>query len=160
MALIREQIRRMSQGGEPWEEDRSEDRLDVTVLFTSIGATVAALRTAGELAARLHARITLLAPHVVPYPLPLAEPTVRREFNERRFRVLTEGCKGIETRVRIFLCRDRMDAVESALKPRSVVVLGTRARWWPAAERKLAKRLQRAGHEVVLVTYRPEERSD
>ena len=42
-----------------------ETQLEVTVIFTSIPQTIAALRAAGELASRLHARITLLATQVV-----------------------------------------------------------------------------------------------
>jgi hypothetical protein len=32
----------------------------------------------------------------------------------------------------------------------SIVVLGGRKRWWPTREKKLARQLRRAGHEVVF----------
>ena len=56
----------------------------------------------------------------------------------------------VETIVRIYLCRDRWQALEQALRPRSVVVIGGRKRWWPTRESRLARRLRRAGHEVIL----------
>jgi hypothetical protein len=100
--------------------ERSDERLNIAVVFTSIEATLPALRKAGVLANSLRARVTLLVPQVVPHPLPLETPPVLVEFNERRFRLI--ACKSpVETTVRIFLCRDRV-----------------------------ARKLRRAGHEVIL----------
>jgi alkylated DNA repair dioxygenase AlkB len=56
----------------------------------------------------------------------------------------------VETTVRICLCRDRWEALEVLLEPRSLVVLGGRKRWWPTRESRLAQKLRRAGHEVIL----------
>lgn len=128
---------------------RAESRLNIAVVYTSVEATLAALKHAGSLARRLRARITLLVPQVVPYPLPLASPPVLLDFNERRFRVIAEASP-VETSVRLYLCRDRMETVEAALSPRSLVVLGLRKSWWPVGEKRLARRLRRAGHEVIL----------
>lgn len=127
----------------------ADSELNVTVIFTSINATLSALRRAAILASRLHARITLMVPQVVPYPLPLTQAPVAREFTERRFRVLAEETP-IETSVRIYLCRDRGRALAAALTPRSLVVIGGRRAWWPTEEKRLSRRLRRAGHEVVL----------
>ena len=124
-------------------------RLHVTVVFTSVEATIAALRKAGDLASRLSACITLLVPQLVPYPLPLTSPPVLLDFNERRFRVIAAGSP-IETSVHIYLCRDRWETVTGVLKPHSLVVVGGRRRWWPTAETRLANRLRQAGHEVIF----------
>ena len=129
--------------------EQSDSRLNVSVVFTSIEATIAALKKAAGLASRLNAHITLLVPQIVPYPLPLTSPPVLLDFNERRFRVLAEQ-SAVETRVCLYLCRDRWETLTVVLKPRSVVVLGGRKRWWPTAEKRLAHRLRRAGHEVVF----------
>lgn len=123
--------------------------VEVSVIFTSVEGTLAALRQAGMLADRLHARISLIVPQVVPYPLPLTSPPVLLDFNERRFRVLA-GQSRVETTVRIYLCRDPLEMLTGALKPRSLVVVGGRNRWWPTREWALARRLRRAGHEVVF----------
>ena len=138
-----------TQQPEPQQAEAAETRLNISVVFTTVEATIAALRKAGALASRLSGRITLLVPQVVPYPLPLSSPPVLLDWNERHFRVLaSEG--SVETRVLLFLCRDRWETLKAVLKPRSLVVLGGRKRWWPTAEQHLARKLHRAGHEVVF----------
>jgi hypothetical protein len=127
----------------------AESRLNIDVVFTSVEATLAALRKAGALASRLNAQVTLLVPQVVPYPAPLTSPPVLLDFSERRFRVIAGECP-VETKVQLYLCRDAWETLSCALKPRSLVVIGGRARWWPTREKRLAKKLRRAGHEVVF----------
>jgi hypothetical protein len=112
------------------------------------------LKEAGNLASSLGARIRLVVPQVVPYPLPLETPPVRAEFNENRFRVIASESP-VETSVQIYLCRDRFEALSSALKPGSIVVLGGRKRWWstrwvPSKDERLARQLRRAGYEVFF----------
>lgn len=119
--------------------------LEVVVLHTTIPETLAALKTAARLADGLSARIRLLVIQVVPYPVPLDRPPVALPFTERRFRTLADNA-AIETNVDIHLVRDRERALDSLLEPHSVVVTGARRRWWP---NRLAKRLQRAGHQVI-----------
>lgn len=128
---------------------RSEARLNIDVVFTSVDATLAALRKAADLASRLDARITLLVPQVVPYPLPLESPPVLFDWNERRFRVIAEQCS-VETSVRLYLCRDRVQTLCTVLQPHAFVVLGGRRRWWPTPDSRLARTLRRAGHEVIF----------
>jgi hypothetical protein len=70
------------------------------------------------------------------------------EFNERRFRVIANEST-IDTTVRIYLCRDRMDMLNSIVEPHSVVILGIRESWWPNTDKRLARALRRAGHEVI-----------
>ena len=127
----------------------AEHQLNVTVLFTSVEGTIAALRTAGTLANRLHGRITLVVPEVVPYHLPLNKPAVLHDWNERRFRVLAEESP-VQTTVRFYLCRDRDETIESVLNPHSLIVMGGKKRWWPTSESRLARRLRSLGHEVIL----------
>jgi hypothetical protein len=126
------------------QEDGS---LEVVVLHTTTKATLRSLRTAAELAAGLAARIRLLVLEVVPYPLDIDVPRVSLDFTKRRFRTVASDAR-VDTLVDIRLGRDRRGMLESALKPGSVVVLERNA-WW-TAERRLAKRLERLGHQVVL----------
>jgi hypothetical protein len=125
-----------------------DSKLNIAVIFTSIESTLSALRKAGVLASRLRARITLIVPQVVPYPLPLNCSPVPPDFNERHFRVIA-GDSPVETRVQIYLCRDRMEVLRRVLKPHSVVVIGASKSWWPTREKRLARQLHRSGHEVV-----------
>ena len=131
------------------EPAETTSKLNVIVIFTSVDATLQALKQAGKLAHQLNGRIMLVAPQVVPYPLPLTSPPVLLDWNERRLRVIADQSE-VETIVRIYLCRDRWQALEQALRPHSVVVVGGRKRWWPTRESRLARRLRHAGHEVIF----------
>ena len=133
----------------PAVEQEADRKLNISVVFTSVESTLAALKEAGALASSLGARITLVVPQVVPFPLPLESPPVLVEFNERRFRVMASQSP-VETKVQIYLCRDALQTLTSVLRPGSIVFLCGRKRWWPTREMKLARQLRRAGHEVVF----------
>jgi hypothetical protein len=124
-------------------------KLNIVVVFTSVEATLAALKEAGSMASSLGARITLLVPQVVPYPLALQSPPVLIDFNEKRFQVMASKSP-VETSVQIYLCRDPFETLASVLSPGSIVVLGGRNRWWPTREKSLARKLRKAGHEVLF----------
>ena len=135
--------------GRPEPDGESDRRLDIAVVFTFETATVAALRKAAVLADQLRARIVLVAPQIVPFPLPLESPPVLLEFSERRFRHIAEE-SGVETAVCIYLCRERLATLKLVLPARRIVVIGGRRRWWPTQEKRLARQLRRAGYEVVF----------
>jgi hypothetical protein len=130
-------------------EHTIEHRLEVSVVFTSAPATTAAIRKAAALAESLGARITLIVAQVVPYPWPLESPAVPMDFSERRLFEMAEESP-VETRVRIYLCRDQLRTLKALLAPRSLIVIGGRKRWWPTREKALARQLRRAGHEIVF----------
>ena len=128
----------------------TDQRLNICVIFTSVESTLAALRKAGELASSLGARITLLALQAVPFPLPLESPPVLLDWNENRFRTIASESP-VETTVRLYLCRDRVETAKGALSPKSLVVIGGRKGWWPfSPEKRLAAHLRRAGHEIIF----------
>ena len=132
--------------------DAADQKLNISVVFTSVESTLAALKEAGNLANSLGAQITLIVPQVVPYPLPLETPPVLLEFNENRFRVMASESP-VETSVQIYLCRDRLETLTSVLKPGALVVLGGRKPrwpWWPTKDERLAGHLRRAGYEVLF----------
>jgi hypothetical protein len=122
--------------------------MEVVVLHTNIKETLEALKTAALLAHGLSARIRLLVLEVVPYPLPLDQPNVPLPFTRRRFRTLAENI-AIETTIEIHLVRDPDKSIESILEPHSVIVIGAYRAWWPNAHSRVAKRLERMGHQVV-----------
>lgn len=130
--------------------DAINHRLEITVVFTSTKATTTALKKAAALAAGLAARITLVVPQVVPYPLPIERPPVPIDLSEQRLRKIADKVP-VETAVHLHLCRDRLQTLTALLRPRSLVVVGgPRRRWWPTEERSLARKLRRAGHEVIF----------
>ena len=122
----------------------------VTVLYTTPEPTLAALRTARRLMREHGAPVRLVVMLPVPYPLPLASPPVPLEFTERQIRRLASQA-AVETKIELYLCRDRREVLRDFLKPGSLVVLGgNRRRWWGGPERKLARWLQQDGHSVVF----------
>lgn len=126
----------------------AESGLNISVVFTSVDATLAALKQAGSLANRLGAHITLVVPQIVPTHLPLDSPPVLIDWNENRFRVMANEAS-VQTAVQIYLCRDRWETLSAVLKPHSLIVVGGKKHWWPTAESRLANKLREAGHEVV-----------
>lgn len=150
MSLALERILIPATGRPESMSEAAESKLDIAVVFTSVEPTLGALKRAGALADRLSAKITLVVPQVVPYPLPLTSPPVLVDFNERRFQVIA-GQSRVETTVRVYLCRDRLETLSAVLRQHSLVVVGGRKRrWWPTSEETLAKTLRRAGHEVIF----------
>ena len=123
-------------------------RLNVNVIFTSLGGTKAALQAAGKLARDLGARVTVLAAQVVPYPLPLEKPPIAVEFTEQALLQMVSE-EEVEIAIEVCLCRDSEKTLREALAPESVVVIGGRGRRWPVRERMLARRLRRDGHHVI-----------
>ena len=135
---------------EPVDEPKQGSKLSLTVVFTNIPATLAALRQAGELAYEQGARIRILVAQIVPYPLPIDRPAVDPKFNARHFRTVW-GNGMIDTQIDVRLCRDRSVAIAQALHPQSIVLIGGRKRWWPTHAQRLAMKLSLAGHHVIFV---------
>jgi hypothetical protein len=150
MSLAIEKMLSPAIGQPSWPlAEEAGQKLSIDVVFTSVEATLAALKEAGILASSLGARISLVVPQVVPYPLPLETPPVLVDFNEKRFRVIASKSP-VETSVHIYLCRDPFETLAKVLNPGSLVVLGGRKRWWPTREKSLANKLRRIGHQVVF----------
>lgn len=128
-------------------------KLGVNVVFTSAKATLAALKTARRLATDLQARINVVWLCAVPYSLPLDRPPVSVPFIEQQLLELSnQGVQGPwETNILLILCRDERQALLQALGPRSLVVIGSQSRWWPARKNGLAKVLRSHGHQVIFV---------
>ncbi len=124
----------------------TDSRLKISVIFTSMELTRAALKRAVMFVGSLRAGITLVVPQVVPYPLSLRNPPVQLEWNEKRLaRMAMES--GAD-HVCIYLCRDRLQTLKSVLNFSSVVVIGCRKAWF-APEWRLARALQLQGFVVI-----------
>ena len=126
----------------------SNASLEIVVIHTKPSETLSALRMAAELASGL-APVRLLAVQVVPYPLDLYAPPVSTQFLESHFAELVSQAT-VNATVDIRLGRDAGDVIEGGVGPHSVVVIGGRRRWWPTATMRLARRLERLGHQVVF----------
>ena len=133
-----------------------ERKLEVNVIYTTEAATLAALKTAGDLGADLDARIKLIAAHPVPLAFPVSRPPVSVDFTLRRLKDLAcRGAQGdLETSVKLYLCRDRRQALLQALAAGSLVVIGEKRSRWGSEITRIAKSLERIGHRVLFVPYR------
>ena len=127
--------------------------LEVNVIFTDQAYTAAALTVAQSLAQDLGARIHLQFAVEVPFQLPLERPGVSVAFLQKQLcKVLADLEKdGFDPRAHLYLCRDRVRALQQALKPNSLVVIGGRKRWWPTQESRIARALRADGHRVICV---------
>jgi hypothetical protein len=131
--------------GDPFPLVESDSgRLRVIVVFTTIEGTLAAL--------------TLLVSQEVYYRYPLETPPVSASFLHRLCVALIEELKIEELQldtdainIDIRFCRQQEQCLQFTLKPRSVVVIGVKKRWWRMPERKLERALKQMGHDVLHV---------
>jgi len=122
----------------------AQPALAITVLYTSVRPTLAALRRAATLARNLGATIRILNIRTAPGPL------MDREVTAKTFHTLAEG-QPIPTRVEICYGRDIVNSLLHSLSPNSIVLIGARPGWWPSKVRRWAKLLSRNGHHIVFV---------
>ena len=132
------------------EIPRAGSPLDLVVLYNNPALTAHALTATSELARGFETAITLMAVHVLPYPAPLeCQEGIRKRLETELTTVARSNPAAI--RVKLVFARDRADACLGLLKPRSVVVIGARQRWWTTPEERLARRLAAHGHSVAVI---------
>jgi hypothetical protein len=150
MQLVSERLVDVTTGRieRAWLTD-PESELEIFVVSTSAELARAALKKAGTLASRLGARIQVLVVQAVPYTLPLSASAELLSLDEGLIRKIADECQ-VATTISWCMCRDEWQTLKDALNPKSLVVLGVRRRWWPTREMSLARKLRRAGHEVIL----------
>jgi len=129
--------------------------MNVTVIASNGRGTIAALRAAERLAANLGASIALVKAQIIPFEFPLEDPPVSIDFLQRQLYglVCEAGIKTEKITVHLWLCRDRFVGLRKILRPRSLVVIGGRKRWW-SREKALERFLSQAGHQVVFIDSR------
>jgi hypothetical protein len=120
------------------------------VPYTNQALAAEALTAAIEMARGFDAAVTLMAVHVLPYPSPLeCQEGIRRRLEAELTAVARTSSAA--TRVKLVFARDREDAYLGLLRRHSLVVIGTRDRWWRTREERLARKLTACGHSVALV---------
>jgi hypothetical protein len=135
------------------EIERPQRPLELVVPFTNPALTARALAAAAELAQGFEAVVTLMAVHVLPYPAPLECQEGIRKRLEADLAALARTSP-VAIRVKLIFARDREAAFLALLKPQSLVVIGTKDRWWRTREERLARRLTAGGHRVAVVKVR------
>ncbi|HVZ60939.1 MAG TPA: hypothetical protein VG892_09165 [Terriglobales bacterium] len=131
----------------------NQPRLRITVFFTTIAGTLAAMRTAVCLGKNLNPEIRLIVPQVVPFRYPLEHPPVSQEYFERlSFAVVLES--GIDpdlATIEVHRCRDRMQCLPPTLEISHIVVIGGKKRWGWTEGQRMAAALRAMGHCAILV---------
>ncbi|HUE24128.1 MAG TPA: hypothetical protein VMQ86_20780 [Bryobacteraceae bacterium] len=131
----------------------AERPLDLVVPYTDPALTARALAAAAELARGFEASVTLMAVYVLPYPSPLeCQEGIRKRLEAELTAVARTS--PVSIRVKLVFARDRADAYLGLLGRQSLVVIGTKDRWWRTGEERLARRLTAGGHSVAVVKVR------
>ena len=125
----------------------------ISVVFTNFEDTKQALRAAAYLSFGLRADIDLVLPEIVPYPLPLINPPVPPGFTLRQLMDLARQAE-VQPSIHVYLCRDKVQTLLQVLDRQSVVVLGSKTRWFPTKPIILARALRKRGHQVIMVKCR------
>ena len=127
---------------------RSNNGLRVAVLLTDYEASREALKSACSLAVPLNAIIEVVGAEVVPYPMPLdSPPSVSFRCLIRCLEALLDEYS-VKTELRVFLCRNQLEALKHILGPNSPILIAI-GRSNPNQDEKLARNLSYAGYEVT-----------
>src|SRR5262245_60445212 len=123
--------------------------LTVVIPYTTPELTKAALRHAG-VCTDLNVHVSLVDIQIVPFPCPLDQPPIDKEFSEQRLRDLLMESQ-LPGSAEVLYARDWLDGFRRVLEPKSLVILGTKRRWLRTREEKLARALVNEGHQVMLL---------
>jgi len=121
----------------------------IVIPYTTPELTRAALRHAG-VCSDLDVHVALVDVQVVPFPCPLDQPPISKEFSQLRLQQLLKESR-LPGQASVLYTRDWLDAFGKLLEPKSLVILATKKRWWATPEEKLAHTLAKAGHHVMLL---------
>ena len=124
--------------------------LQVVIPHRTPEFTRAALNYAAGLANDLNVRVRLVDVHVVPYGVPLDEPTVHPKHLTRRIRTLANEST-LPISAEVIYARDWEQGLRRVLGPGSIVLMAIRRAWWRTSEKRLAARLRKLGHQVIWV---------
>jgi len=140
-----------AESGDALDDERERPiRTDaVYALYTSPEETLSALRVANRFAGAMGVPLTVLHLRSVPYNWPLDAPSgispIQTASFENRLREAN-----LAPSIAVHLCRDERDAIAAALKPHSLVVVGSNRHWWQRGTERLRYLLEAAGHFVVI----------
>jgi hypothetical protein len=124
--------------------------LQVVIPHRSSQFTRAALKYAANLSGDLNVRLRLIDVHVVPYGVPLDEPTVDPKHLTRRIRSLAQESL-LPVSAEVVYARDWELGLRRAMGPGSIVLMAIQRSWWRTGEKRLAARLRKLGHQVIWV---------
>jgi hypothetical protein len=131
-------------------ETKGSAELEIVVPYTEWSVTRELLTRAVALVAGLQARILLIAVHTTPYPNPIGCPALVHVHLVEQLIDLAGICP-IPVTPQVVMARYWDEGFRYAIKPHSIVLIGSRRRLWRTHEEKLAQALAREGHQVALL---------
>jgi hypothetical protein len=132
------------------QASQSVDSAEIVVLYTGPKLTPVALDTAAQLTKGLDFHLVLLAVHIVPYPLQLrALGNIENHLAEQLQTVA--AASSLPVAARIVFARDVSEAFRQAVRPESLVLIGSRKRWWRTWSDRWARDLAAQGFRTALV---------
>jgi hypothetical protein len=102
--------------------------LDIVVPYTTPELTRVALNKAEELSWQVPSSIRIVRMQRVPFPLALSQPPVSAQVLREQTREIASGMQVAE--IAIYLTREPVETLLSALRPRSILVIASKRRWW------------------------------
>src|SRR6266849_5819466 len=124
--------------------------LQIVIPHRTPQLTRAALKYAATLANDLNVRLRLIDVHVVPWGVPLDEPTVDPKYLTRRIRSLAQE-SALPVSAEVVYSRDWEQGLRRSLGPGSLVLMAIQRSWWRTSEKRLAVRLRKLGKQVIWV---------
>jgi len=143
-------MRNKASAGQTQEVVADPIAIQVVIPYKTAELTRAALNYAATLANGLNVRVRLIDVHVVPYGVPLDEPTVNAKHITRRLRNLALE-SDLEVSAEVVYSRDWELGLRRVLGPGSLVLMAIKRAWWRTSEKRLAARLRKLGHQVIWV---------
>ena len=129
--------------------DHSQAKPEVAVLFGTTEGNIPAFRRAVALAREIDAILRVIVLEEVPSPLEHDTAPVSAELMIRRLWTAVPA-PGVESRVQVYRCRNKEQALGRILGAPSIVVIGSESGWWVTEERRLSWLLEKSG-QLVLV---------
>lgn len=155
--MILDRVRSVNLDGETHDGEpdlfngADRGRMPVTVVFTTIEGTLAALNAAAHLSQGLGAQIAICVTEVVSFRYLIQGLPDSISFFQRLCTALVnESCLD-DVGIEVHLCRDQVECLEARLRPRSIVIIGARRCWWPWRERHLERALNKRGFDALLI---------
>jgi hypothetical protein len=124
--------------------------LQIVIPHRTAQLTRAALKYAAGLAKDLNVRLRLIDVHVVPWGVPLDEPTVNPKYLARRIRSLAQET-ALPVSAEVVYARDWEQGLRRSLGPGSLVLMAIQRSWWRTSDKRMAARLRKLGHQVIWV---------
>lgn len=128
---------------------RPLDLSQITVMFTDLASTFAAVGVAQELGRALGGEVTVMAlqsPLTQPRGDELTPPDGESDMLRLKLRA-----ERADVRFRVVVSSKTSEALRLMLPRRSLVVIGGRPRWWPTSASRLRRLLEGQGHCVLFV---------